>query len=171
MSQRTGTIQSRERERDKFPIVFLNNSGETVPPHAIMQIQSVSGVPVDMAQLVTINKPNSTTSQYIVNGPLSVEDQKQGRARLASPLIIRFTGTTPVLGDDVGPSASSWAVSTSGSGYVALGGAEDGVVLCRPAGGGGSGTCIEVVTDITCVDGEFVVTKETIEVLSVGCMP
>jgi hypothetical protein len=139
MAQRTGTIQTLDLLSSKFPIVFKNNSSESVPAFGIMQIESVSGVPSGMAQLVTINKPSGTDGQYLINGPLVVRAGKRGRCRILSAMTIAYTGTDPALGDTVGPSSGSWLASTAGSGYVALGGAEDGVVLCRVEGGGGGG--------------------------------
>src|SRR5574343_238478 len=135
MAQPNSEIKTRRR--DDYPIVFVNGSYETVPAYAIMQVDAVEGVPIDQARLVTIVKPDTTDGVYIVNGPLAVRVGKQGRGRMASPMAIACSGS-PVTGDAVGPSAESWLVSTSGTGYIAMGGAENGVVLCRDATGNSS---------------------------------
>lgn len=134
MSQRIGTIQSNYNARKaENPIQFRNDSGEAIPPHAIMRITGAEGVPVGKKLIVVVDKPDSSDAQYLINGPHKVRDGKTGRGRFHSPMVIAFTGTDPVAGDAVGPSSGSWLISTSGRGYVALGGAEDGVVLCREA--------------------------------------
>lgn len=137
MSQRTGGIQTRERNRDKFPIVFINDSGETVPAFAIMQINSTEGVPLNQAQLVHVVKPTTDGKMYMFNGPLDVRDGKKGRGRLTSPAVSKCSGTLAV-GDSVGPSDGSWEVSSSGSGYKCVGADDDGVVLVAIVGGSGS---------------------------------
>lgn len=143
MAQRTGQIDRRDdSRRNEFPLTFKNGSAETVPAFGIMQVDTVAGVPIDQARLVTIKKPDSTTGQYLVNGPLAVRAGKQGRCRLNGPMTMAYTGSAPALGDTVGPSSGSWLVSTAGSGYDVLGGAENGVVLCNNTGGGG-GTALK----------------------------
>src|SRR5262245_11816078 len=105
MSQRNGELQARDREREEYQVVFKNNSGETIPPHAIMQIESASACVVKAGnrRFITVIKPNSTTGQYIINGPLSVavpstDNTGYGRGRILGPMVIRFTGSTPAVG-------------------------------------------------------------------------
>lgn len=154
MAQPNSEIKTRRR--DAYPVAFKNGSSETAPAYAIMQVDTVEGVPIDQAQLVTIKKPDSTDGQYLVNGPLAVRAGKQGRCRLNGPMTMAFTGSAPALGDTVGPSAGSWQVSTAGSGYDVLGGAEGGVVLCSRAGGSGniSATMMVLTENIAAATGD-----------------
>ena len=152
MAENVATIESKRR--DDFPIVFKNGSSETIPAFAIMQVSSVAGVPVDQAQIVTVVKPTGTTGPFIINGPRSVRAGKYGQARSHGAMVLAYSGGAPSAGATVGPSAGSWYVSTSGTGYTVLGGAESNVVLCVAAGGGsGSGTTSvsfgRVTTEVT----------------------
>lgn len=144
MTQRIGAIHARDTaRRDEFPITFENGSGETAPAFALLQVDTVEGVPLDKARVVTIVKPDSTDGVYLVNGPIAVRAGKRGRCRINGPMTIAYTGSAPALGDTVGPSSGSWLASTTGDGYDVLGGAEEDVVLCNPTGGG--------VTKVGCI--------------------
>ena len=122
---------------DRYPIIVKNESGEDIPALSIAKLKDATGIPINKAQRVTVEKPTGS-GQHIFTWPFKIASGKEGRGRLASPMPVNFDGSAPAAGATVGPTSGSWKVSTSGSGYFAVGGAEDGVVLVLNPGGGGS---------------------------------
>lgn len=120
MSQVLGESESRERNRDKFPLVFKNDSDETVPPFAIMRVTLITGLALDGSQLFHCNKPNSTGVTHIFNGPFEVRKGKKGRGRMTMPLVARYKGSAGG-GVSLGPVNDSWAVQDKGLGYTSCG--------------------------------------------------
>jgi len=126
---------------DRYPIIIKNESGEEIPALSIAKLKDATGIPINKAQRVTVEKPTGS-GQHIFTWPFKIASGKEGRGRLASPMPVNFDGSAPAAGATVGPTSGSWKVSTSGSGYFAVGGAEDGVVLVLNPGGGGSVTSV-----------------------------
>lgn len=91
--------------------VFRNNSGETVPAWAIMEVEDVeigSG-----RSVVVIKKPTGDASKpHVVNGPREVATSGKGRWEWGT-VRVAVTGT-PTAGDEWGVSSSSWVLSSSG---------------------------------------------------------
>ncbi len=171
MTQSFGDSESRERNRDKFPIVFKNDSDETVPPFAIMQISSVDGVELGKAQLVHIIKPDGDGEAYMFNGPLAVRTGKKGRGRLTMPVVAKCNGTL-AIGDVVGPAEDSWAVNNEGDGYKCLSSnpgndeeGDPGFVLVASLGGGSGGALLKATAQINGRDSDDPTTSEAYEVI------
>ena len=104
--------------------VFRNDSGETIPPYALLRI---TGMAPDR-YFLTVNKPNGEPV-CIVNGPRAVPPGGFGAFQDASQnLLIRTDETEGTVG-----AGDDWP-AVAGEGFKVLGGvAFEGVVLARPS--------------------------------------
>lgn len=99
-----------------FP--FINNSGETIPPFSIFQID---GIDTTGNQIVyKAIKPTWAGAQYAVNGPIQVTSGKRGECCLGPIFIVKYTGTV-VVNDFVGPVVSTWTVARGVGTFKVLG--------------------------------------------------
>ena len=99
-----------------FP--FINNSGETIPPFSIFQID---GIDTTGNQVVyKAIKPTWAGAQYAVNGPIQVTAGKRGECCLSPVFIVKYTGTV-VVNDFVGPVAATWTVARGVGTFKVLG--------------------------------------------------
>lgn len=94
----------------QYSIPFYNDSGEAVPPFAIMQPKGLSNS--GGRWFISIEKPQSDTfgPTWLVNGPSQVASGKTGSAAdpsLAPVWIARDTGTV-TFGDGWGVDDGSW---------------------------------------------------------------
>lgn len=120
-----------------WELPFVNNSSETAPPFAVMQ---VSGAVNDhRGAFTTIIKPTGTGGQYLINGPVACLPGRTGAAARTYPTVTRFENvSTPVLGQEWGPTSNSWGLVPTSKGYSIVGGARltaaGGQVLTTPVG-------------------------------------
>lgn len=100
---------------------FRNDSGETVPPFAVLR---VTGTTVNNSMpAITCAKPNATSYNfYFVNGPFAVRNGKFGQGTYGPHVVARYdTAATPTLDAEWGPQSGSWFLSTAGSGFRIVG--------------------------------------------------
>jgi hypothetical protein len=116
--------QSRNVGRLADAVAWKNISGETIPAYGVVQFRSNydSGLGFSQAE-----KPDGTIGLFFVNGPVTVANLAKGSSTLWNrPQTVLLEGN-PVVGDEVGPSADSWAMSDQGRGYRVLLQPTDGV--------------------------------------------
>ena len=86
-------------------IAFRNDSGEEIPAFAAMRITGVAMV--DDQIVVTVNKPNSSTFETLINGPQAVASTEIGSGYKYGILQAKVeAGRT--LGETLKAKASSW---------------------------------------------------------------
>jgi len=121
-----GLLESFER---LFRFDVVNNSGEVIPPFACMELDyefesGKSALSVNGSTLVvSVKKPTadnlSSPERFLINGPMSIAVDGFGSAyKLPILQVLMDIATTPSPGDTVGPTADSWLLSSSGSGWV-----------------------------------------------------
>jgi hypothetical protein len=128
---------------DAYKIKFLNESGETIPGFAVMQ---VSGWEVDRAgqDYVKVTKPDGNGEVFLLNSPFPVADDKIGRATDESFCYALYDDAdTPAVDEAWGPEADSWKLKKDNSGFFIVGdekgaGANARVRVALSSSGGGS---------------------------------
>jgi hypothetical protein len=112
------------------PWVRVRNTTSTaIAPYSVMRI---AGATEHRGEIVyTVAQPNSTSYDwYLVNGPKRIPGtgettKPEGSATfLTTGGYVRYTGSTPTLGETWGPSNGSWEISTGNSGFYITGGVE-----------------------------------------------
>lgn len=97
------------------PALFAkNNTEETIPAYGAMRVTNVitSQVSGTMRQVAIVAKPNSSDDQRIVfNGPRELAPGATHRIANSPVCRMKYTGSTPSVGDSVGPSSGNWAVA------------------------------------------------------------
>lgn len=109
-----------------------NNSGETIPPHAVM---AVTGVEVAEGALVhVVTKPSTTFYRsLLINNITRIKAGKYGDGTPGTALAIYDSGT-PANGETWGPKPGQWSLSKNYPGFIILGvvDASNKVALVRP---------------------------------------
>lgn len=106
-SRKDGVMPGQFRDRP-VSFLFLNESGETVPPYAVMR---VTGIDVNEARFrLTIEKPDGTEGLFAFNTAHKVEPNESGTCTFGPVVIANYTGTV-AAGDTVG--VSGWSFTTS----------------------------------------------------------
>lgn len=145
-------------------VSFYNNSAETIPPFAVMQVQDTQSVAG--RTVVKVGKPtgDSNAAGYLLNGPVSIPAGKTGIGFTASNPTWAFydDADTPSNGDDWGAESGSWKLLSGNTGFRVVGGATGGssdIVLVRVVGSGGGfallGPCVAFTPDIGDPDTDF----------------
>lgn len=114
---------------------FFNNSGETIPPWAVIELDGTADVGGNkVLNAVNPNTASSTTqlSKYRINGGFSVPDGKTGQcfAPFAEQWV-RVESGTPAAGELWGPETGSWGIKSGKRGFVITGGYESSRVRAR----------------------------------------
>ncbi len=126
---------------DLYDLPFYNDSGETIPAYAVMQVDEWKDDANDRDYFRVI-KPDGTGATFILNGPLEVADNSDGMGTRHDGMPARYASGTPTVDQTWGPTSSSWDLASSGTGFNIIGGLETigGVTIVRVslAGGGGS---------------------------------
>lgn len=91
--------------------VFRNNSGEEVPPFAIMEVSDVE-VSSGRNRLIIVKPTGNNEKPHVVNGPRPVPDGKPGKWSWGTVKVA--VDGTPTAGDQWGVSADSWKLSAAG---------------------------------------------------------
>lgn len=99
---------------------FRNDSGETIPPYAVMK--HVSTEKVDHEPLLIMDKPSGELHRlWYINGPASVRDgdfglchHNMGEDYLENPVLV---SGSPTVGKQYGPSPSQWYIAAGGLGF------------------------------------------------------
>lgn len=121
-------------------ISFRNDSGEEIPAFAAMRITGVAMV--DDQIVVTVNKPNSSTFETLVNGPQAVGEDDIGSGYKYGILQAKVeAGRT--LGETLKAKASSWELEDGTGPFIFLGyDTEYNCGLVRYAASGGVGSTL-----------------------------
>ncbi len=116
-------------------IPWTNISGELIPPYGVVQLRT------NRTTITQASKPSSTEGLFYTNGPVSVAASARGESRVWDrPQQVILDGN-PSVGDEVGPTAGSWEMSPSGTGFRVLRQANaDRIGLVVQVGGGAGGT-------------------------------
>lgn len=131
---------SQPRYYPEQSIIFVNRSGEEIPPYACMQVTGT--IEEDGRTLFEVGKPNASTlvseNQLLFNGPRAVADNETGSAQ--QPTIVRAIKDTAETADNPG---EGWTY-TDGQWYLSPGGAftyygtsdiDDDVIVVKCPGG------------------------------------
>lgn len=108
-----------------LPIAVKNNSGERIPPFAVMEIDftGTSGVAISSSGDVVwfVKKPTSAavsaSVKVLINGPRWIEVGGFGTAVFNSRSLALIKPAGLAIGDAIGPVAGSWSMA-AGSGWV-----------------------------------------------------
>jgi len=120
---------------DLEPVVpWVNVSGEEIPAFGVIQLRQ------NFDETSKADKPNGTSGLFFVNGPVLVRSDAgtTGESYLWDKprRVLLEAGAT--VGDEVGPTEDSWAMSGEGAGWRVLRQAINGVGVVLQTGGGGS---------------------------------
>jgi hypothetical protein len=124
------------------PIYFSNDSDETIPPYACMQVTGT--VEQGGQNYLQVDKPadtDATAGGYVFNGPSEVLSGGDGIAQ-KGPVFRAFKDTgTVTAGDKWGPTVGEWYLTLGNGAYIVCG--EDDIlddvfkVLAPVSAGGG----------------------------------
>jgi hypothetical protein len=103
---------------DPYNIPFLNDSGETIPPYAVMRPSTITFKRGNWH--LTMVKPDTTFARrYYVNGPFAIPDAGFGRCSDGTyPTLARFPGTGTLVDfrTNFGVAVDSWNLKKGGVG-------------------------------------------------------
>lgn len=108
---------------DLYDLPFYNNSGETIPAYAIMQVDEWKDDANDR-DYFRVKKPDGDGKTYIINGPLEIAAGSDGMGSRKDGILARYLSGTPAADEEWGPTSGSWYLSSSGSGLNIVGGNE-----------------------------------------------
>jgi hypothetical protein len=108
-----------------YNLPVYNNSGETIPSYAITQISNWQDGVLD-DEFFSCSKPNGSGKSFIINSDRAIavpgpDNSGTGRGTQSPGVYVRYSGTTPVAGQEWGPVASNWAITAAGTGYLIIG--------------------------------------------------
>lgn len=98
---------------------FINDSGETIPAFAIIQISEATKLGNKRLQASAQKPDGSDGATHIVNGPVPVEDGKTGHGTIDHFVWVKYTGGPPAAGDEWGPD-DDWGIESGGGGFLVL---------------------------------------------------
>jgi hypothetical protein len=139
-SQLSGTPRPRiMSNQSAFDTVsFRNDSGEEIPAFAAMRVTGVAML--DDQIVLTVNKPNSSTFETLINGPQAVATTEIGSGYKYGILQAKVeAGRT--LGETLKAKASSWELEDGTGPFIFLGYDTEydcGLVRYAASAGGGS---------------------------------
>lgn len=134
MTDRNKAARNRSAIDLSSVIPWTNVSGETIPAYAVVQLRT------DHDGVSKASKPDGSSGLFFASGMVSVAEGKSGESQVWSrPRVVLFDGSATV-GDEVGPVAGQWYMSTEGTGFrVLLQPNEGGLAVVVQVGGGGDG--------------------------------
>lgn len=125
LTRRLANVNVREAKppayHDDDQIPFRNDSGETAPAYAVMEI---TGVLSAGGKTVKITKPTGARKRtFLVNGPSDVASGAFGWGRMHSPTAYALydESATPAYGELWGPT-TTWKLANTQSGFEVVGG-------------------------------------------------
>ena len=97
------------------PIVWLNNSGEPVPPFGMVEVESYDSTNLEWK----IRKPTNMGMLYFCNGPIEVPNEYRGASRGfdTGPQKVRVNLLSEEVGTTIGPVAGTWYPGREGTGF------------------------------------------------------
>lgn len=103
---------------DPYNIPFLNDSGETIPPYAVMRPSTITFKRGNWH--LTMVKPDTTFARrYYINGPFAIPDAGFGRCSDGTyPTLVRYpgSGTWVDFRTNAGIAVDSWNLKKGGVG-------------------------------------------------------
>jgi hypothetical protein len=138
-------IPNRSRIDLSRVVPWQNADSEEVPAYGVVQLRD------DRTTVSQARKPDAGEGLFFVNGPVPVAATKRGESLLWSHPQWALIDGTVTVGDEIGPVADQWYMSSEGTGFR---------VLMQPVGGvgkvvmvgGGSGGCHRIWFTIESVD-------------------
>lgn len=124
-----------------FNLRTNNVSGEEIPASALLLVNDASDV--DDNGNYDVTKPDGTDGAIWINSPAKTPSDKPGAATNRFPCMVACDGS-PTPGEEWGPVADSWLLTSTGSGFRILGGAVDGLVRVEKIGSGGGSTPVDI---------------------------
>jgi len=115
-------------------VPWLNVSGDVIPPHGVVQLRTNFAAGLSQA-----SKPNAPSGIFFANGPVAVSNAGTGESQLWTRPRRVLVSESVLVGDQIGPVADSWEMSTSGSGFWVIHQEVAGVATVLPMGGAGGG--------------------------------
>lgn len=102
-------------------LAFRNDSGETIPPFAVLRITGV--VTIEGRAVLTVAKPNADGGTfYAVNGAVSVVSGGYGSCTRDAPCMAACDDSvTPSVGEEWGVMSASWELQRGYGGYRVIG--------------------------------------------------
>jgi len=150
------TDRSREQNRSAVDlsavIPWVNDAGEEIPAYGVVQLRT------DYDTTSHASKPDSTAGLFFVNGPVPIASTKHGESLVWNRPRVVLLDAAAAVGDEVGPVADSWQMTTVGSGFRVLKQASAGVgVVVQSGGGSGGGHTIWFTIDsVLCPETDYV---------------
>ena len=144
-SQLSGTPRPRIMSSQSAfdTISFRNDSGEEIPAFAAMRVTGVAML--DDQIVVTVNKPNSSTFETLINGPQAVATTASGGRDIGTGykygILQAKVEAGRALGETLKAKASSWELEDGTGPFIFLGYDTEydcGLVRYAASGGGGS---------------------------------
>jgi hypothetical protein len=159
-------------------ILFRNNSGETMPAYACMQVTGVYDETDDLT-VVDAEKPVDTAGNagsYLFNGPDEVEDGDIGCAQKHRRVYAIKDSGTATAGERWIPIVDAWEIEQDDSGPFVMAGddlLDTNVVMVFIEGSSGSGGAnieFEIISIATASTGDYFGLKvATVEVRGAPC--
>lgn len=107
-----------------YPVAVQNIAASDAPAYACLQIATSTLVGIDTIYGVT-QPTGVSAAKHLFNTPEALAPSAYGSA--AADFGEVLISGTPVVNQEIGPVAGSWAMTTSGKGYLYLGGLANGV--------------------------------------------
>lgn len=155
-------------------IAYKNNSGEDIPPNAIVQFEGPCEEAATGAVSILVNKPSG-------DGPYGIDTGSGAKTGLYGQLMVPLSHTAWVLYDGVsapatpwvtrvGPESGQWYVTTNGSGYIYAGlhDADEGRILVIQEAAGGGAQIVRFTLETTDCDSYEGATGTVVEVMCGG---
>jgi hypothetical protein len=123
-------------------------SSLTIPAFSLVQ---GNGGPIEEG--IDLIKPATKDMNYYgATGPTEISSTKRGEVSWSWPCWVKYTGTTPTVGVEVGVAAGSHSVTTAGKGYRVLIADTGGLLVLIVPFGKSGGTCGNGDCPDSCLD-------------------
>ncbi len=163
-----------DRSRDaKDHVQWKNTDTVEVPAFGVVQIASRATTPI---RHYTTVQPDGDGTLFLANGPVPVAVDGYSTSKLWTRPRQVLLETGSEVGDEVGPVADSFEMTSEGSGYIVWREPLAGVGVVLESGGSGKGTHIVdfTVEDVFCPDDEdnehgVLYVDATVDYSSQGC--
>jgi len=113
-------------------VKWVNVAGMSIPAYGVVQLSTNYAGGRSQA-----TRPTSGTGLFFVNGPVAVASTEKGEALLWNRARLVLVSGAPTVGDEVGPVAGSFSMSSSGAGYRVFHQVVGGVAAVLQIGSGG----------------------------------
>lgn len=104
-----------------YDLPFKNNSGETIPPFSIMQVDEWTES--NDRDYFRVRKPDGNGKTYLFNGPINVAEGHDGWGSRAVGIQASYniSDGTPVVNQEWGPVSGSWLLGSGSGGFYIVG--------------------------------------------------